>query len=98
MPACLATSDTVEGLSPEITRTETPCSLKYRKVSAASPPKPVGDENESHGTDTRLLQPVFLQIAIVSGGKKDTHALLRPGTDFFLSSFRRDPIINSERR
>ena len=36
IPARLATSDTVMGLSPEITRTETPCRSKKAKVSGAS--------------------------------------------------------------
>ena len=32
IPACTATADTVEGLSPEITLTVTPCWAKYWKV------------------------------------------------------------------
>ena len=36
IPASFATSDTVSGLSPEITLTSTPCSAKYANVSGAS--------------------------------------------------------------
>ena len=35
IPASFAISDTVNGLSPEITFTSTPCSVKYEKVSDA---------------------------------------------------------------
>ena len=35
IPACFATSDTVSGLSPEMTFTCTPCSAKYLKVAGA---------------------------------------------------------------